>query len=71
MIKKPADAVPHTAHLFTDTGNMVPVYVKAFTAAECAEIAKAYGHACIHSFIDTEDEKVRKFEALFAEWECK
>jgi hypothetical protein len=50
---------------------MVPVYVKAFTAAECAEIAKAYGHACIHSFIDTEDEKVRKFEALFAEWECK
>lgn len=69
MITKPEQATPHTAHLFTEAGNMVPVYVKVFTAAECAEIARAYAYACVHSFLPEHDETVRKFDALFSEWE--
>lgn len=80
MIKKPADAVPHTAHLFTDTGNMVPVYVKAFTAAECAEIARAYAQSIATEAIATwmseskheiAREDLNAWRAKFAEWECK
>lgn len=61
MITKPEDARPRVMIDY-------PKYPH-FTAAECAEIARAYGYAVANSFIDTEDEKVRKFEALFAEWE--
>lgn len=39
-----------------------------FTAKEAAEIAKAYAYSCVHGFIDSEDEKVRKFDKLFEEW---
>lgn len=51
--------------LFIAQANAQPMV----TAKQCAEIARAYGYACIHSFMAEEDEKVRKFDALFEQWE--
>lgn len=39
-----------------------------FTAKETAEIAKSYAYSCIHGFIDSEDEKIRKWDSIFEEW---
>ncbi len=39
-----------------------------FTAKETAEIAKAYGMACLHSYMDKAAETAERFEDLFKEW---
>lgn len=39
-----------------------------FTAKETAEIAKAYGRACLHSYMDKAADTVERFENLFEEW---
>lgn len=75
MIIKPEQASPHTAHLFTEAGNMVPVFVKAFTAKETAEIATAYAE-CAGKYInavsvDMEREasdEMDKWQDRFIEW---
>jgi len=42
--------------------------VQGFTAKETAEIAKAYGMACLHSYMKDEADKMERFENLFEEW---
>ena len=39
-----------------------------FYAKETAEIAKAYGMACLHSYMKDEADKMERFENLFEEW---
>lgn len=77
MITKPEQATPHTAHLFTEAGNMAPVYMKAFTAKETAQIAKAYLAAYLKEKRallrpDSEHKKasanLRAWRSKFKEW---
>ena len=39
-----------------------------FTAKETAEIAKAYGHSCMHAYLESEADSIEKFDQLFEEW---
>lgn len=39
-----------------------------FYAKETAEIAKAYGMACLHSYMDKDADTAQRFENLFEEW---
>jgi len=41
---------------------------EGFTVKETAEIAKAYGMACLHSYMDKAAETAERFEDLFKEW---
>lgn len=78
MITKPEDAVPDsieiaiiTAQECIDKGRQAPLF---FTAAECAEIAKAYAYAerrHASAMNESSQAEYDAWRAKFAEWEGK
>ena len=59
---------PGDVQLEKETGERMPIGTPFFTAKETAEIAKAYGMACLHSYMKDEADKMQRFENLFEEW---
>lgn len=73
-INKPEDAIPLIANLFTDSGQMVPKAERVFTAAECAQIARAFEKVAIAMQTGGSEEEYDEYmewEAKFREWEKK
>lgn len=68
MITKPEDAVPHEFYHYEGGAGMGGRPTVYFTAAECAEIAKAYGD-CVAAEMMTQDSHGDEWRAKFAEWE--
>lgn len=64
----PEEAKPHTMLVVNKAHHQLNYEVQGFTAKETAEIAKAYGMACLHSYMDKAAETADKFEDLFKEW---
>lgn len=64
----PEEAKPRTMLVVNKAYHQPNYEVQGFTAKETAEIAKAYGMACLHSYMDKEADIVRRFENLFEGW---
>lgn len=47
QFKTLADAVPHVANLFTQSGHMIPNARNVFTVAETVQLMRMYAHANI------------------------
>ena len=77
MITKPEEAVPDsieiaiiTAQECIDKGRQAPLF---FTAAECAEIAKAYGEICrftrkVHYILKESEHGSKRQRRIFGLW---
>lgn len=59
---------PGDVQLEKETGERMPIGTPFFTAKETAEIAKAYGHACVHAYLDSAADTIAKFDQLFDGW---
>lgn len=77
QIKTPADAVPHEAYveITPERGHPSTEHRKFFTAAECAQIARAYATA-FHKEIRANETRCKgigrraaECRAKFTEWE--
>lgn len=64
----PEEAKPHKFKMSVIGGRTVMDNEHWFTAKETAEIAKAYGMACLHSYMDKDADTAQRFENLFEEW---
>lgn len=64
----PEEAKPKNMLIVSKAYHYPNYEVQGFTAEETAEIAKAYGRACLHSYMDKAADTVERFENLFEEW---
>lgn len=64
----PEEAKPRTMLVVNKAHHQPNYEVQGFTAKETAEIAKAYGHACVHAYLDSAADTIAKFDQLFDGW---